>query len=129
MKRSKRLGSLARLVPIVNVEPDGLIITEQGSYQRIIECQRLPNALTADESRQHAITRALTEICRLIPDHSSLSITAQTDPIPLDEALALDRESVAAAQQHDRGRGNDELAAVRGRLLAAQTQSVISAAG
>ena len=117
------------MLPIENVEPDGLIITRQGSYQRIVECQRLPNALTADHSGQQAITRGLTEICRLIPDHGSLSITAQTDPIPLDEALAPDRHNVQLAQRHDLGHGREQLAAVRGRLLAAQTQSVISAAG
>ncbi len=129
MKRASRVGSLGRVLPIENVEPDGLIITRQGSYQRIIECQRLHNALTADHSGQQAITRGLTEICRLIPDHGSLSITAQTDPIPLDEALAPDQHNVQLAQQHDLAHGREQLAAVRGRLLAAQTQSVISAAG
>ena len=129
MRRAKKVASLARVLPIDNVEGDGLIITHGGSYQRIILCERLPNALTADESRQLSITRALTEICRLIPDHGALSITAQTDPIPLDEALGEDQRKVKLAQQQDRHAGREELAAVRERLFLAQKQSVINAAG
>src|SRR5579862_41993 len=107
MRRKRRVASLARVLPIDNVEPDGLIITHQGSYQRIILCERLPNALTADDSRQLSITRALTEICRLIPDHGSLSSTAQTDPSPLDEALGEDQRKVQLAQQQDRHAGRE----------------------
>jgi hypothetical protein len=33
-------GSLAALLPISLVEPDGLIVTTSGRYVRLIECQR-----------------------------------------------------------------------------------------
>ena len=32
------------------VEPDGLLVTTAGQYVRLIECQRVPNTITADAS-------------------------------------------------------------------------------
>ena len=73
------------------VEPDGLIVTTAGQYVRLIECQRVPNTITADGPLA-MIERAFRELCRAIPDRQSLVVYAQTDPIPIDEALAEDRE-------------------------------------
>ena len=89
----------------------------------------MPNAITADPSAQARIERAFAEICRGIPDRQALSIYAQTDPIPVGEALAEDRHRVELACEQDRSYGREDLAPVRRRLLSAQTQSVVHAAG
>jgi hypothetical protein len=128
MKKA-RTGSLGRLLPVDLVEPDGLIVTSDGRYVRLIECERMPNAITADVGAQVRIERAFAEICRGIPDRQALAIYAQTDPIPVGEALAEDRRRVQIACNHDRRHGRDDLAQVRRRLLSAQTQSVVHAAG
>ena len=65
-------GSLGELLPIAAVEPDGLIVTTAGRYVRLIECQRVPNTITADESRLAVLERAFRELCRAIPDRQSL---------------------------------------------------------
>ena len=89
----------------------------------------MPNAITADSSAQARIERCFAEICRAIPDGGSIGIYAQTDPIPVDEALAEDERRVAIAAAQDRHAGQHGLAEARGRLLTAQRQSVVNAAG
>ena len=124
-----RTGSIARILPIDLVEPDGLVVTADGRYVRLIECERMPNAITADAGAQARIERCFAEICRAIPDGGSIGVYAQTDPIPVDEALAEDKRRVALAARQDRQAGQVELAETRGRLLTAQRQSVVNAAG
>jgi hypothetical protein len=127
--RHARTRSLGKLLPIAAVEPDGLMITTAGQYVRLIECQRVPNTITADESRLAVIEGAFKELCRSIPDGQSVVVYAQTDPIPIDEALAEDRERVRRACQHDLATGYRELAGARRRFLHGLTQTVVAAAG
>ena len=132
MKRSgrrSRTGSLGELLPIAAVEPDGLIVTVDGRYVRLVECQRVPNTITADEGRLALLQRAFRDLVRAIPDRQSLVVYAQTDPIPIDEALAEDRRRVALAVEQDLAAGHAELAIARRRLLAGLTQTVVAASG
>ena len=85
-------ASLAGLLPLSVLEPDGLIVTTEGRYVRMIECERVPNALTADPVTLGAIERAYANVCRAIPDHQGIVVYAQTDPVPLKEALEVDLE-------------------------------------
>ena len=129
MSRTARTGSLGELLPLAAVEPDGLLVTTAGRYVRLIQCQRVPNTITADESRLRMLERAFRELCRAIPDRQSLVIYAQTDPIPIRDALAEDRARVQVACEQDTAAGNGELAATRRRFLAGLTQTVFAAAG
>jgi len=130
MRRQARGGgSLGQVLPIAAVEPDGLIITLDGRYVRLIECQRVPNAVSADDGQLARLDRAFSELARTIPDRQSLTVYAQTDPIPIDEALAEDRRRVTDAAEHDHATGQPELASARRRLLAGLTQTVVAAAG
>ena len=90
-------GSLAELLPVSVLEPDGLIVTTAGRYVRLIECERVPNAVTADPVTLAAIERAYANVCRAIPDHQQIVVYAQTDPVPLKEALEGDVELARAA--------------------------------
>ena len=78
----RRVGSLGALLPVALVEPDGLIVTTEGSYVRLIECERVPNTITADRAALKLIEDAFAHLCRLIPDRQSLVIYAQTRPGP-----------------------------------------------
>ena len=64
----------------------------------------MPNAITADSGAQVRIEQCFAEICRAIPDGGSIGVYAQTDPIPVDEALAEDKRRVALARQTRIGR-------------------------
>jgi hypothetical protein len=127
--RSPRVGSLAGALPISLVEPDGLIVTTDGRYVRLIQCDRPPNTITADPSELSRITDAFAALCRIIPDRQTISIYAQTDPVPIEEALAGDHAATATAAAQDRADGHEDLARARKRLLAATEQTVIAAAG
>src|SRR6185437_11870344 len=97
-RRSRRMtASLADLLPLSVLEPDGLIVTTNGRYVRMIECERVPNALTADPVTLGVIERAYANVCRAIPDHQGIVVYAQTDPVPLKEALEVDLELTQAA--------------------------------
>lgn len=129
MSRKARSGSLGELLPLAAVEPDGLLVTTTGQYVRLIACERVPNTITADEGRLQMLERAFRELCRAIPDRRSLVFYAQTDPIPIDDALAEDRARVGVACEQDEAAGHGELAATRRRFLAGLTQTVFGAAG
>jgi hypothetical protein len=122
-------GSLGELLPVVLVEPDGLIVTAAGRYVRLIECERVPNTLTADPATLVSIERAFANVCRQVPDHQGIVVYAQTDPVPMDEALGGDLALCRAAAAADRAAGHDDLARARERLLEATTQTVLQAAG
>jgi len=122
-------ASLAGLLPLSVLEPDGLIVTTGGRYVRLIECERVPNALTADPVTLGAIERAYANVCRTIPDHQGIVVYAQTDPVPVKEALQDDLELSKAAADADRATGHHALAESRERLLEATTQTVLAAAG
>src|ERR1700733_9734460 len=109
-------GSLADLLPVSGLEPDGLIVTTAGLYVRLIECERVPNAVTADPITLGVIERAYANVCRAVPDHQGIVVYAQTDPVPLKEALQDDLELTQAAADADRASGHHALAGSRERL-------------
>ena len=124
-----RVGSLGSVLPIALAEPDGLIVTTDGRYVRVIECDRVPNTITADPSELGRIEDCFAHLCRIIPDRQGLTILAQTDPVPIDDALAADVRAAKIAAARDQLAGQPELAAARMRLMAATRQTVRAAAG
>ncbi len=128
MALRSRVGSLGELVPVSLVEPDGLIVTTDGRYVRVIECDRVPNTITADPAQLARVEAAFAHLCQTIGDRQSLMILAQTDPVPIADALASDREATRVAAAQDHAAGQPDLARARRRLLAATEQTVIAAA-
>ncbi len=128
MPSRDRSRDLANLVPIAEVEPDGLIVTTDGRYVRAIACEHVPNPVTAGDDALERIAAGWSRVCGQIPDGQSLQFVVQTDPLATLDALAPDRERVEAAVEDDRSAGRTDLAAVRGRLLAAQAETVHAAA-
>ena len=100
--RRARVGSLGSALPVALVEPDGLILTTDGRYVRVIECDRVPNTITADPSELARIEDCFAHLCRIIPDRQGLTILAQTDPVPIDDALADDDRATEIAAARDR---------------------------
>ena len=129
MSRRARTGSLGELLPIAAVEPDGLMVTTDGRYVRLIECQRVPNAITAD-AEPPAGSRA--GVPGAVPRDPRPPVAGglradRSDP---------DRRGARRGPRPRRGRlraghrrGNGELAATRRRFLAGLTQTVFGAAG
>jgi hypothetical protein len=125
---SRRTTAIDELVDIAALEPDGLIVTRDGEYVRVLECQYVPNVVSADPNAIAAIEEAWANLCANIPDFQGLSFYAQTDPIPIADAMAEDHERVGLAIADDLAHGREDLARSRRRFLQAQTQSVTEAA-
>ena len=105
-----RVGSLGDVLPVAMVEPDGLIVTTDGRYVRVLECEQVPNTITADPAALAQIEGAFAHVCRLIGDRQSLVIYAQTDPVPIDDALESDRYATVTAARQDHVDGHAGLA-------------------
>lgn len=125
---ARRTASIAELIDIHALEPDGLVVTGAGEYVRIIECEFVPNPITADPAQIAAIEDGWAALFAAIPDHQGLSLYAQTDPIPIDDAMLEDADRVDRAITDDLTAGRDDLARTRRRFLQAQRQSVSTAA-
>jgi len=128
--RDRRVGAIADLIDIAAIEPDGLIVTRDGTYVRVIDCEFVPNPITADPAQIASIEDAWASLFAAIPDHQGLSLYAQTDPIPIDDAMAEDDDRVARAIADDLAAtpAREDLARTRRRFLQAQRQSVSTAA-
>jgi hypothetical protein len=129
-RRDRRVAGLADLVDVAALEPDGLIVTRDGTYVRVIDCEFVPNPITADPAEIASIEDGWASLMAAIPDHQGLSLYAQTDPIPIDDAMAEDEDRVARAIADDLAASprREDLARTRRRFLQAQRQSVGTAA-
>ncbi len=129
-RHDRRTGQIADLIDIAAIEPDGLIVTRDGTYVRVIDCEFVPNPITADPTEIEAIEEGWAALFGAIPDHQGLSLYAQIDPIPIDDALAEDHARVQRAIADDLAATppREDLARTRRRFLQAQRQSVTTAA-
>ncbi|MGI9097112.1 MAG: VirB4 family type IV secretion system protein [Solirubrobacteraceae bacterium] len=124
----RRTRTVGELVDVAALEPDGLVVTNAGVYVRVIECQHVPNVVSADPSVLAQVEAGWAELCAAIGDLQGLSFYAQTDPIGVTDAMLEDRTRVDLAIDDDRAHDRPGLAQCRTRLLQAQTQSVTQAA-
>jgi hypothetical protein len=129
-RSDRRVGAIGDLIDIAAIEPDGLVVTGDGGYVRVIDCESVPNPITADPSEIATIEAGWERLMAAIPDHQGLALYAQTDPIPIDDAMADDEDRVARAIADDLAADppRSDLARTRRRFLQAQCQSVSTAA-
>ena len=130
-RRSRRMtGSLADLLPVSVLEPDGLIVTTAGRYVRLIECERVPNTVTADPVTLAAIERAYANVCRAIPDHQA-DRRLRADRSRPDRRGARGRPGArpGGRGRRSRRRSSRRSPSLAQRLLEATTQTVLAAAG
>jgi hypothetical protein len=129
-RSDRRVGAIADLIDIAALEPDGLLVSGDGTYVRVIDCELVPNPITADPDQIATIEKGWARLFAAIPDHQGLALYAQTDPIPIDDAMSEDEDRVALAIADDLAADppREDLARTRRRFLQAQRQSVRTAA-
>lgn len=125
----KRPNDIAELWDVQAIEPDGLFINSRGTYMRVIECQHVPNIISAQDSVIARIRDGWAELCTAIPNNQTLSFYAQQDPIAIGEALEMDEQRVDDAIADDVAAGHPDLGTARRRLFQSQRQTVVYAAG
>ena len=115
--------SACDLLGVAAIEPDGLLIGEDGSYVRYLEVGTV-NPLAVEQSEGERISAAFAQVASRLPDRQSMQLYVQGSTLDVEELLAeetyrCERAAGAAedAGEHDRAR------AIR-RLGIAQEQSI-----
>ncbi len=118
-----RQHGAADLLGIAAIEPDGLLVTEQGTYVRYLEVGTV-NPLAVVQAEGQQISAAFGQVAARLPDRQSLQLYVQGTPLDVEALLAEEtyRCERAAGAAEDAGE-HDRATAIR-RLGIAQEQSI-----
>ena len=121
--RPRRKRSAAELLGLAAITPDGLAITEEGSYIRYLETGAV-NPLTMEPTEAERISGAFAQIAARLTDRQSLQLSMHAKPLDLQELLAGERHACeqAAGAAEDAGQST-RATAIRG-LASAQEQTM-----
>jgi DNA helicase HerA-like ATPase len=111
------------LLGVAAIEPDGLLIRDDGTYVRYLEVGTV-NPLVIEQAEGEQISSAFAQIAARLPDRQSLQLYVQGTPLDVQELLAQEtyRCERAAGAAEDTGE-HDRATAIR-RLGIAQEQSI-----
>jgi len=120
MRRKRRASDL---LGVAAIEPDGLVLRQDGTYVRYLEVGTV-NPLAVEPSEGEQISSAFAQIAARLPDRQSLQLYVQGTPLDVQELLAEEtyRCERAAGAAEDAGQP-DRATAIR-RLGIAQEQSI-----
>jgi DNA helicase HerA-like ATPase len=119
--RRKRCAS--DLLGVAAIEPDGLLVGEDGVYVRYLEVGAV-NPLVLDQAEGERVSAAFGQVAARLPDRQSLQLYVQGTPLALEEILADEThrcQQAAGAAQHV---GEHDRATAIRRLGIAQEQSI-----
>jgi hypothetical protein len=94
-------GSAAALLGVAAIEPDGLLIRDDGSHVRYLEVTRV-NPLVLEPAEAERVSSAFAQVAARLPDSQSLQLYVQATPLELEEILAVEThrcEQAAGAAQ------------------------------
>jgi DNA helicase HerA-like ATPase len=114
---------VSELLGVAAIEPDGLLISEDGTYVRYLEVGTV-NPLAVEQTEGERISAAFAQIAARLPDRQALQLYVQGTPLDLEALLAEEtyRCERAAGAAEDAGE-HDRATAIR-RLGIAQEQSI-----
>jgi hypothetical protein len=121
----RRASSAGDLLGVAAVDPDGLLLAEDGVYVRAVEVGSV-NSLALDPAEVERVADGFGQLAARLPDGQSLQLYAQGTPLALEDLLAQEAhrcEQAAGAAEHT---GNPGLAAAIRQLGAGQQQSLES---
>jgi hypothetical protein len=102
-----RVRSVADVVPIAAVEPDGLLVHNDGTYVRLIECVAVLQPLRGGRAHREAIRAQFSQLAARLPAGQRIQVLVEAEPLEVDRELARDWQEidVAAAAAARRGEG------------------------
>jgi hypothetical protein len=103
-----RARSLADVVPLAAAEPDGLLITTDGTYVRLIGCAQPLQPLRGGREHRDAIREQLAALAARVPAGQRLQVVVEAERIDPDSALAGDWRAVDAAAESAARDGDSE---------------------
>ncbi|MQA75691.1 MAG: hypothetical protein GEU88_15350 [Solirubrobacterales bacterium] len=103
----RRVGSLAEVIPVAAVEPDGLIVRTDGTYVRLLRCPQVLQPFRGGVEHRDRLRARLAQLAARIPDRQSLQVVVEASLLDPELALARDWEEIeaAAASRADVGDG------------------------
>ncbi len=116
-------ASAGDLLGIAAIEPDGLLVREDGTYVRVLEVG-VVNPLVLDQAEGERVAAAFGQVAARLPDRQSLQLYVQGTPLALDEILAEETHHCEQAAGAAEDIGEDERAQAIRRLGIAQEQSI-----
>src|SRR5271155_5627613 len=116
-------ASTGDLLGIAAIEPDGLLVREDGTYVRVLEVG-VVNPLVLDQAEGERVASAFGQVAARLPDRQSLQLYVQGTPLALDEILAEETHRCEQAAGAAEDIGEDERAQAIRRLGIAQEQSI-----
>src|ERR1700679_1982765 len=119
--RRKRCAS--DLLGLAAIEPDGLLVREDGAYVRYLEVGAV-NPLVLDQAEGERVSAAFGQVAARLPDRQSLQLYVQGTPLELEEILADETHRCEQAAGAAEDIGEHERATAIRRLGIAQEQSI-----
>ena len=111
------------LLGVAAIEPDGLIVREDGIYVRALEVGTV-NPLVLDQAEAERVSQAFAQVVARLPDRQSLQLYVQGTPLALDDVLAEEKRCCEQAAGAAQDIGESERAQAIRRLGIAQEQSI-----
>ena len=111
------------LLGVAAIEPDGLLIAQDGTYVRYLEVGAV-NPLVLDQAEGERISAAFAQIAARLPDRQSLQLYVQGTALALEEILADETHRCEQAAGAAQDIGEHERAKAIRRLGIAQEQSI-----
>jgi len=107
---SGRSRALADVVPIAALEPDGLLITSDLSYVRLLACRGVLKPRAGGSAHRELLRERLGALAAHLPARQGLQVLVEAEPLDPSRALAGDWEqiqtaSLAADENGDTARG------------------------
>ena len=111
------------LLGVAAIDPDGLLIREDGTYVRYLEVG-VVNPLVLDQAEGERVSAAFGQVAARLPDRQSLHLYVQGTPLALEEILADETHRCEQAAGAAEDIGEHERAKAIRRLGIAQEQSI-----
>jgi hypothetical protein len=111
-----RARNLADALPIAAVEPDGLLITTDGAYVRLIDCKQTLQPLRGGRQHREGIREQLGSLAARVPAGHRLQVVVESELVDAGSALARDWDEIAAAARAAERDGDHERVAAMRRL-------------
>src|ERR1019366_7848684 len=116
-------ASTADLLGVAAIEPDGLLVREDGSYVRVLEVG-VVTPLVLDSAEAERFSAPFGQVAARLPDRQSLQLYVQGTPLDLEEVLADETHRCEQAAGAAEDIGEHERAKAIRRLGIAQEQSI-----
>ncbi|MGA2163207.1 MAG: hypothetical protein ABSH36_01915 [Solirubrobacteraceae bacterium] len=116
-------ASTADLLGVAAIEPDGLLVREDGNYVRVLEVE-VVNPLVLDPAEAERVSAGFGQVAARLPDRQSLQLYVQGTRLELDEVLAEETHHCEQAAGGAEDVGEHERARAIRRLGVAQEQSL-----